>query len=93
MGTPALVDHAYVSSMPLTPDGFPFSAGFDPHTLTAYTSPNTGKSSAVFVDYAPGYPDYLGVVDLACVLAQPRTPGTPDVIGNAASCTRYVAIP
>jgi len=92
-GTPTLADHAYVSSMPPTPDGYPFSAGFDPHTLTAYTSPNTGKSYAVFVDYELGYPDYLGVVDLACVLAQPRTPGTPYVIGSAASCTRYVSIP
>jgi hypothetical protein len=92
-GTPTLADYAYVSSMPATPDGAYFSAGYDPHTLTAYTSPNTGKSYAVFADYYPGYPDYLGVVDLACVLALPRNPGTHIVSGSAASCTRYVAIP
>jgi PEP-CTERM motif len=92
-GTPTLADYAYVSSMPNTPDGIGFSAGFDPHTITAYTSPNSGKSYAVFVDYATGTPSYLGVVDLACVLAQPRTAGTHNVIGNASTCTRYVAVP
>jgi len=92
-GTPTLADYAYVGSMPTTPDGNFFSAGFDPHTITAYTSPNSGKSYAVFVDYATGTPNFLGVVDLACVLTQPRTVGTHNVVGNATSCTRYVAIP
>lgn len=91
-GTPTLADWAYVSAMPNTPDGAGFSAGYDPHTVTAYTSPNNGKAYAVFADYAPGYPDYLGVVDLACVLALPRS-GAHAVIGNASSCTRYVAVP
>jgi PEP-CTERM motif len=92
-GTPTLADHAYVASMPTTPDGRVFSAGFDPHTITAYTSPNTGKSYAVFVDYATGTPSYLGVVDLACVLALPRTLGTHNVTGSTSSCTRYVGVP
>lgn len=92
-GTPGLADHAYVSAMPNTPDGNAFSAGYDPHTVTAYTSPNTEKSYAVFADYATGVPSWLGVVDLSCVLALPRTAGTNDVIGNASSCTRYVAVP
>jgi hypothetical protein len=91
-GTPTLADWAYVSAMPNTPDGNGFSAGYDPHTVTAYTSPNTGKSYAVFADYADGAPDYLGVVDLACVLAQPRS-SAHIVNGNAAACTRYVPIP
>jgi hypothetical protein len=101
-GTPTLADYAYVSQMPNTPDGNTFSAGFDPHTVTAYTSPNNSKSYAVFVDYAPGIANFLGVVDLACVLALPRTAGTHDVTsaavtgtgaGSVSSCTRYVAIP
>ncbi len=46
-GTPTLADYAYVSAMPNTPDGNGFEAGFDPHTVTAYTSPNTNKSYAV----------------------------------------------
>jgi hypothetical protein len=102
-GTPTLTDWAYVYAMPNTPDGNYFSAGFDPHTVTAYTSPNTSKSYAVFADWYPDYPDYLGVVDLACVLSLYRVPGTHIVNdqtsatsttdGNAASCTRYVAVP
>lgn len=92
-GTPTLADYAYVGAMPNTPDGNAFEAGFDPHTVTAYTSPNNNKSYAVFVDYALGSPNWLGVVDLACVVAQPRTAGTHNVIGNASACTRYVAIP
>jgi hypothetical protein len=91
-GTPTLADWAYVSYMPNTPDGYGFSAGYDPHTVTAYTSPNTGKSYAVFADYALGAPDWLGVVDLACVLAQPRT-GPHTVSGDAATCTSYVPVP
>jgi len=105
-GTPTLADYAYVSSMPKTPDGNEFSAGYDPHTVTAYTSPNTSKSYAVFADWGPATddssPNYLGVVDLACVLALPRTAGTHNVTstavlgtgpGTVSSCTRYVAIP
>ena len=91
-GTPTLADYAY-TNLPSTPDGNGFSSGYDPHTITAYTSPNTGKSYAVFVDYATGTPNYLGVVDLACVLALPRNPGTHTVSGSSASCTNYVAIP
>ncbi len=92
-GTPTLVDYAYVGSMPNTPDSEPFEAGYDPHTITAYTSPNSGKSYAVFSDWVFGYPTYLGVVDLQCVLGLPRAAGTHNVIGNASACTRYVAVP
>ncbi|HTX13684.1 MAG TPA: hypothetical protein VMD77_00205 [Candidatus Baltobacteraceae bacterium] len=104
-GTPTLADYAYVGYMPNTPAGNAFSAGADPHAVSAYTSPNTNKSYAVFTDYYPSYsdgtPDYVGVVDMACVLALPRTgahivssaalSGTGP--GTVSSCTRYVAIP
>lgn len=93
-GIPSLVDYAYVSSMPPDPSGNSFSAGFDPHTITAYTSPNNGKAYAVMADYAEAYyyPSYLAIVDLSCVLAQPRSSANT-VNGNAAACTRYVAVP
>jgi hypothetical protein len=95
-GIPALVDYAYVSKMPNCPNGGVFETGFDPHKVTAYTSPTTGKSYAVIADYqivddAPEY--YVGVIDLACVLALPRTSGTHTVVGNASTCTRYVVVP
>ena len=101
-GTPNLTDWAYVEFMPNTPNGSSFSAGFDPHTVTAYTSPNTSKSYAVFADWATTPVDYVGVVDLACVLALPRNAGTHSVTsaaltgtgpGTVSSCTRYVAVP
>jgi hypothetical protein len=96
-GTPTLADWAYVSEMPNTPDGNAFAAGFDPHTVTAYTSPNNNKSYAVFADWDLGTPSgsYLGVIDLACVLALPRT-GAHTVTNPATAtvpCTRYVLIP
>jgi hypothetical protein len=81
--------------MPNTPDGNPFDAGYDPHTVTAYTSPNNNKSYAVFADWETGTPDYVAVVDLACVLALPRT-GAHTVTNPATAtvpCTSYVAIP
>lgn len=96
-GIPSLVDYAYVSTMPNTPDGNPFSAGFDPHTITAYTSPNgLQKSYVLFVDYYPtGYPTYLAQVDMGCVLAAPRTaPGGHLVTaGGANSCVKYFKVP
>ncbi len=104
-GTPTLTDWAYVESMPNTPNGYGFSAGFDPHTVAAYTSPNTSKSYAVFADYADfsTNPPYIGVVDLACVLGLYRIPGTHIVndqtsttstnAGNASTCTNYIAVP
>jgi len=101
-GTPSLADWAYVSAMPNTPNGVVFSAGFDPHTIAAYTSPNDSKAYAVFADWESEPPDFLGVVDLACVLALPRNSGTHTVTsaavtgtgpGTVSSCTRYVAIP
>ena len=101
-GVPTLADYAYVDAMPRTPDGGGFSAGLDPHTVTAYTSPNNNKSYAVFADDEDGSgvaPTYVGVVDLACVLAAPRsgahTVADDPITGvtEAASCVRYVAVP
>ena len=42
---PTLVDYAF-SLLPATPDGNPWQAGQDPHTLTTYTSPTNGRSYA-----------------------------------------------
>ena len=43
--------------MPNTPDGNPFSAGFDPHTITVYTSPNTGRAVGLYSDWLPADTD------------------------------------
>ncbi len=81
-GTPALVDYA-MAQFPPTPDCQAFSAGFDPHTITAYTIPNNGKAYAVAAGYAGGVgsvPRWVGVVDLAALLAEPRVAGDPNAV-------------
>lgn len=71
-GSPVLVDYV-VATLPSTPDGNAFSNGYDPHTTTAYTSPNSNKAYGVAASWATGAPAYLGVIDLAAALAAPRT--------------------
>lgn len=71
-GTPAIVDWAY-ANIP------GFSNGYDPHTTTAYTSPNDGRAYAVLADWSTNAPARLAIVDLAKWLAAPRTaPNTMD---------------
>lgn len=70
-GTPTISDYA-VALIPSSPQCGAFSAGFDPHTLTAYTSPNDGKAYGVFVGYAGATPICLAKVDLAAVLTATR---------------------
>jgi hypothetical protein len=58
-----------VAQLPDTPDNNPWSFGHDPHTVTAYQSPNNGKSYAVFEDDFGDTRTYLAVVDLEALLA------------------------
>jgi len=71
-GTPTIPDYAVARIPSSVACGGVFSAGFDPHTITAYTSPNDGKSYAVFVGYAGVNPICMAKVDLAAVLGAPR---------------------
>ena len=77
-GTPAPVDYVQ-AYLPAEPNGCSFEAGYDPHTVTAYTSPNTGKVLAVMADGDGVAPGYLALVDMAALLAAPRTAGTHSV--------------
>ena len=90
-GTPAFVDYA-AAFLPNTPDGNGFYTGYDPHTITAYTSPNNSKAYGVMASWATGQPDYLAVIDLQCVLNLPRQAGTHYVNGDliANGCLTYV---
>ena len=93
-GTPALVDYAYFV-IPSSPDGAAFSAGFDPHTITAYTSPNNGTAYGVIADWATGVPTWLAVIDLKKVLSLSRA-GTkhtvdPTIDLVAAGAVRFVS--
>jgi len=81
-GTPNVVDYA-AASLPNTPGGQPWFQGLDPHTVTAYVSPNDGKAYALMANLASvpcsgsceGYtskPTWLAVIDMAALLAAPR---------------------
>jgi hypothetical protein len=68
-GTPAFVDYV-AFTVPSTPSSATWSEGYDPHTVTAYVSPNTKKAYAVLEN---GDFSYLAVVDLQGMLGAPRT--------------------
>jgi hypothetical protein len=51
----------------------PFSMGCDPHTVTAYVSPNSGKALGILGD---GSASFLAIVDLQGILSATRTAGT-----------------
>jgi len=94
-GTPNLVDYAG-AALPNTPDGETFSAGYDPHTITAYTSPNNGKAYGLISDWVYGYPTWVAVIDLQALLNAPRTSSntvdpTYDLVAHGV--VRYVAVP
>jgi hypothetical protein len=85
-GTPAFGDYA-VAVMPNTPDGNEFSDGLDPHTLTAYVSPNNGKAYGLVTSPDPEDTgtgaNFVGVIDLQALLAAPRcTTGETGCVGT-----------
>ena len=62
---PVLADYAYV------PCVVGMTAGYDPHTMTAYVSPNNSKSYGLFSNWTTSPPNLLQA-DLAGILALPR---------------------
>jgi len=72
-GTPAFGDYV-ACSVPNTPDGAGWQQGLDPHTMTAYVSPNNGRALGLMANYPP--PNWLALIDLAGVLSAPRLTGT-----------------
>jgi hypothetical protein len=68
-GTPAVTD--WVSFIvPALASGLPWSEGQDPHTVTAYVSPNDNKAFGVLEN---GDFSFLAVIDLQGLLGAPRT--------------------
>jgi hypothetical protein len=71
-GVPNVLDYV-AASLPNTPDTRVWTHGLDPHTVTAYVSPNDLKAYALLADLPPGSPPtYLAVVDMAALLAATR---------------------
>jgi hypothetical protein len=68
-GVPSTVDDV-AFTMPALPTSGDWQEGFDPHTVTAYVSPNSKKALAVLEndDFS-----FLAVVDLQGLLNAPRT--------------------
>ena len=89
------------ANLPNTPDGLLWEMGDDPHTLTAYTSPNTGDAYAVFEDNVlnAGSRSWVAVVNLTAVLSERKTPrgsgafnsSAPVPAGSAASDANQAA--
>jgi len=103
-GSPTVIDYV-TGLLPPTPDGFVFETGCDPHTVTAYTSPNTGLPYGVMVSSVPqcflgGTPTWVAVIDLAKTIdpvATPRQFGTTHTIDPAVDLiangnVRYVKV-
>jgi len=91
---PAMVDWVQVT-MPNAPDASPtkWRMGHDPHTLTAYTSPNTNKQYAIFQDDVnqDGTRTWLAVVDMQALLFRVArvdgcTPSGPPPGGTPGTC-------
>jgi hypothetical protein len=72
-GTPSFPDYV-AFTVPNEPDGDEFEMGADPHTVTAYVSPNTGKAYGIITDGGVGGPPtYAAIIDLDGLLKTPRT--------------------
>jgi len=76
VGAPSAVDYV-AANVPNDPAGVPWSMGLDPHPMTAYTSPNTGRAILAISNVTR---TYLALVDMqALLLPTLRTPGTHTV--------------
>ena len=62
--------------IPAPPAAGSWAHGLDPHTLTAYQSPNSGNAIGLFANIPP--PSHVAVVDLTAMLALSRN-GAGDV--------------
>jgi hypothetical protein len=95
-GTPSVLDYAAVA-LPNTPDGNIFQQGLDPHTVTAYVSPNSNDAIGLMANGYLTPPTWLAVIDLTKLLAAPRTSGThfvdPSYNLIANGVLTYVAVP
>jgi hypothetical protein len=69
---PSAVDYV-AAMMPNDPDGLPWNMGLDPHTMTAYTSPNTGRALLAISNVSR---TYVALVDMQALLGALRTPMT-----------------
>jgi RHS repeat-associated protein len=81
LGPPNLKDWA-VGTIVQDPTGALWTSFADPHGITAYTSPRTGRAMAVVSNSTSNYqlePTFLARIDLQSLLDAPRLPGSHNV--------------
>jgi len=92
IGTPKVLDWA-VAKLPTMPNGNAFATGQDPHPVTAYMSPTSGKAFALIVDDPR---DYIAVIDLQALLLAQRNSPTHFVSSSvdllATGIVKYVSV-
>jgi hypothetical protein len=91
-GVPSVVDWV-AAVVPSDPNGVLWRPGSEPHTLTVYRSPTSGRAFGVLRNFTR---TFLAVVDLQALLVAPRMAGNNvdpafDLITN--NVIRFVAIP
>jgi uncharacterized repeat protein (TIGR01451 family) len=89
-GTPTISDYV-LAFLPAEPTGAGFSFGFDPHTVSAYVSPSSGKAFGLVAD---GGPTFLAAIDLQALMTAHRSgPHTVDPAIDlvATGIVRYIA--
>jgi RHS repeat-associated protein len=80
-GPPNLVDWA-VGTIVQDPTGTPWASFADPHGITGYTSPRTGRAMAVVSNSTFNYqlqPTFLARIDLQALLDAPRLAGSHNI--------------
>ncbi len=99
---PAATDYI-VCTIPKTPDKLDWSTGDDPHTTTAYVSPNSGDAIALVADSSP--PTFVALIDMTKLLNPTIVPRINNGFPSAHTCdlskvnlqaagvVRFVAVP
>jgi len=98
---PAVSDYI-ACTIPSTPDKLSFETGDDPHTTTAYASPNSGDAIALVANSKP--PTWVAVIDMTKVLNTSIVPRIkngftgkdtcdPTVNLETAGVVKFVAVP
>ena len=89
-------------TIPAAPDKVPFETGDDPHTTTAYVSPNTGDPIALVANSNP--PTWVAQIDMSKLLNPSIVPRikngftskhtcNPSVDLEAAGIVKFIAVP
>lgn len=83
-GTIPAVSDYIACTIPNDPSGAVWDTGDDPHTTTAYVSPNTGDAMALVANSAP--PTFIAVIDMTKLLNPTIVPRVNNGFPSAHTC-------